>query len=559
MTVACDDMNSIIQDDLDKGEEVYPGKVGDVLALPGREKVKLYWQLNPDRRVTKTVITWNGGSIEKAVPEGSGIKIDSIEISNNPSAGINLEEGVYVFSLYTLDKDGHRSIALETLPVSIYGDVYVNALSARGITSMVMQSGGALRVNWQDTPADMLYSVVTYLNHTDSSDGVLKSDTVLNNATYSNLTGLKRLKEFSVKSIYQVGLDTASATGSYYPPVVEKELLATNGFTELTHEKALSIKTFNFPLSLTSTLQDLYYFPDIQLLDLTEGTSVFPTTTYERTYTDATTGAVTAGPFTSTVGGGDWPYFASGYFADDSRAILRDLLAVGVIKKIKYKPYSYPGLDADFASYIESGVVELTEPDPNVTEFLIPDNLRVDYRVQDNTQGATVEFSPDGSIVPDEIAAQFSGELKNVYKVTVNSKNSTIAFSLPAGVQFGFVPYGHVKADFYIHTTNSDYTWMNQGIGQINNYKLLRINRLTELEAFPDHSPFNFYQSLWNTGTYPDADLGVMWKNFDWNLVTVPGEHIRVITIQMGNDDVLWGLPGGKTLTYYIANLRLTK
>jgi hypothetical protein len=141
--------------------------------------------------------------------------------------------------------------------------------------------------------------------------------------------------------------------------------------------------------------------------------------------------------------------------------------------------------------------------------------------------------------------------------VTVTAKNSTIAFSLPEGVQFGFVPHGHVKMDFFIQTANGDYEWLKVGASQITNYRVLRLNRLTKLEAFPEQSPFGYYQSLWNSPGYGATNLGEEWISFDWNLTPVPQEHIRVLTIQMGNDDVIWGVPS--QLTYYIANLRFTK
>jgi hypothetical protein len=569
MTVACDDMNSIIQEDLDKGEAIYPGKLYALIAYPGIGKVQLQWYLNPDSRVIETVITWKEGGVEKdtvkAVPEGTGIRLDSIEITG-------LEEGVYSFEAYTVDKEGHRSITTETItPVNIYGNVYTGTLSARGVASMAMQGQGDLVVTWQDvTTENLLYSLVTYFDHRVNSNGVLTTvDTVFNSAATTTLPGLKLLKPFTVKSVYQVGLDTASATGSYYPPVVEKEFLAAQGFTELTAEAATRITSLSFPFMVNDnyTFQDLYYFPNLELLDLTQGTETLPTTTYSRNNV------------TSTVGGGAWTYLASGFVEEAKINMLPGLLDVNPKLKIKYKPYLYPWFDNALRNYSDRLIIDVpAAPD----ELLIPYNFLVDYRVQDNTKGATVDFSADGSNVPAEIAAQFPGELKNVYKVTVSAKNSTIAFSLPEGVQFNFTPnangygYGIVKADFFIQGKDADttnYAWMLQGIGQINNYKLLRFNRLPELEAFPDHSPFVITGNQFaNSSSYSDAELNPqpdpddpdkvllpLWKNFTWDLRPVPREHIRVITIQMGNDDVLWGLPTGKSLTYYIANLRITK
>jgi hypothetical protein len=119
MTVACDDMNSIIQDDLDKGEKIYPGRNAysrryDVEV--GIGKVWLYWALTPDTRVVKSVVTYtfNGETqtVEKPVSESSdeyayvGYRRDSLEITG-------LDEGFYSFSVHTVDMGGNRSISTQ--------------------------------------------------------------------------------------------------------------------------------------------------------------------------------------------------------------------------------------------------------------------------------------------------------------------------------------------------------------------------------------------------------------------------------------------------------------
>jgi hypothetical protein len=551
MTVACDDMNSIIQSDLDKGEAIYPGKVGGLEAVSGRGKVMLYWQLNPDIRVSKTVITWeNSGtaaSIEKAVSV-AGAQIDSTEITG-------LAEGLYIFSAYTVDKDGNRSIAISSAPVNVYGDIYIGSLPARGIAKTEMLVKGDMRITWQDAPENMLYSLVTYMDHRENANGVKTVDTVFNNVTATTLPGLIRLKPFSVKSIFQVGLDTASTTGSYYPSVAEKSILEASGFLELTDEAARQVTKLTFPLGFESwTLQDLYYFPNLRELDLTQGTSELPTLTYVRNFTN-TLGDTTA-RYNETIGGGNWLYFASGYMSDNNRAIIRDLLESGQLTKIKYTANSYPRLDADLAPYPDKVEIKpVTLPD----DILIPDNLRLNYLVENNDKGANIDYSADGSNVPPEIAAKFGGTLKNVYKVTVNYKNSTLAFSLPEGIQFGFVPHGYVKFDVYVHTTDTAYTFMRPlDISKYGGYRNVVITRRSKLNAFPEHSPYGTV-SAWTALTYNDGELGAWKASNPWNLTSVPQEHIRLITMQLGSDDVTWGLPGGQTLTYYIANLRMSK
>jgi hypothetical protein len=177
--------------------------------------------------------------------------------------------------------------------------------------------------------------------------------------------------------------------------------------------------------------------------------------------------------------------------------------------------------------------------------------------VEDNARGATVDHQEDGSNVPDEIAEKFDGELRNVYKVRVTASNSSIAFSLPEGVQFVFEPHGVLNFDAYLEATDTAYTWMKPaGTSKYESWNRIMCRRKSRLDNFPNTSPYgsnsNGAGPTWNVNT----ELGT-WKNLSWALQTVPQEHIRVIEMQMGNGGA-WGLPSGQTLTYYIANLRWT-
>jgi hypothetical protein len=572
MIVACDDMNSIIQEDLDKGEAIYPGKLEWLEVHPGKGKAWVYWIYGADSRVSKTVITWtvNGKTDSREKPVNSttneefNIQYDSLEITG-------LEEGYYSFSAYTVDKDAHRSITVLSYPenVHVYGDIYIGALSPRGIATTEMLVGGNLRVNWLNPSDEMLYSVVTYTDYNENPSGVTKVDTVPNSETSTTFSGLKRLRAFSVKSVFQpkdiqgvgiyvdgevenlfhAGYDTVSATINYYPTVVEKEILAAhgNGFTQLNADAAAQITKLSFPLGTENswTLRDLYLFPNLRELDLTPGTQELPTLTYDLNGVQ------------STVGGGDWLHIVSGYMSDNNRNIIKDLLQSGQLTKITYTRSSYPRLDGDLEPYGDKITWVPAEPLPDA--IMIPNNLRVDYRVENKDRGATVEYAADGSNVPPEIAEKFSGELKNVYKVTVTSQNSTIAFSVPTDLQFGMVPHGRFKFDIFVQTTDPEYSWMKPaGVSKYEGHKTIRVFRESRFTSFPDHSPYTTNVRENRTYYNNDNDLGT-WKSEDWNLVPVPHEHIRVMSIQFGADGVTWGLPSGQTLTFYVANVRFTK
>jgi hypothetical protein len=555
MTVSCDDMNSIIQDDLDKGETIYPGAVLDIYAYTGKGRVKLHWYFFPDNRIVKTVIIYDNGSkterIEKTVdgPVASdgittaGFRRDSIDISG-------LAEGTYTFTAYTIDKDGHKSIECTSYPTYVYGNTYIRTLSSRAFEKTEMSTSGNLTITWRDAVSRMLYSIVTYMDHRENPDGVATTvDTVFNSTKTTVLPGLKRLKPFTVRTVCLVGSaslgDTVSVVSNHYPSVVEKTILETNGLAELTDEAAGRITKLTFPFGTENswTLQDLYYFPNLEELEFS-ALSELPTLPYERNNV------------TSTVGGGPWTYIASGYMSDNNRSILSDLIASGQIKKVKYTRNTYPRVDDLLTANSDKVQVTWIPAEPLPSDIMMPHNLLVDFRVDDNTRGATVDYKEDGSNVPAAIAAKFNGELKNVYKVTVTGTNSTIAFSLPEGVQFVFDPHGRLQFDAYLETTDPEYSWLKSGISQYAAWNRIMCQRRSRFENFPNTSPYSANNNgagpTWNVNT----ELGT-WKSTNWALQTVPQEHIRVIEMKMGNSG-LWPLPSGQTLTYYIANLRWT-
>jgi hypothetical protein len=619
MTVACDDMNSLIQDDLDRGETIYPGRAeagGDDIR-PGINKAWVYWYLPPDSRVDSTIIlyTFNGETLStgKKVSEDEnpypGYRRDSMLIEP-------LDEGVYTFSVYTVDKDGNRSIMNAlfarsgdgyTQSIQIYGRTYLSSLLPRSIDKMEMRAGGNLQVVWTKDTSNVLYSLIEYKDFSAGSSGLSKVDTIFNKADTSILYGFKRFQTFKVTSSIQVGISVVDTIQTFYaPPVVEKLLLATppNTFKDLTEDAAKYVTTLAYPLGIESwTLQDLYYFENLSTLDLTPGTTEpFPAFTYNRKYADRRSGTndIDTTRYSSTIGGGPWLHCASGYMTDSDIAIIDSLLASGQLQTVKYTRNSYPKLDTVLAKYNDK-VAWLPDSELSDKDIAIPHNLLVDYRVVDRDKGVDIDgktgfndlilntprglfYSADGSDfeVPEGLET-----LNGVYRVQIRPKNvaenktplNTVAFAVPPGLQLGL---GKLKFDCFIEpsktteTTGDDYTWLTtEGVSKYESWRTIKVFVSRKLPSapedpdpypeadFPYEAPYKY-----ETEEYPlphgndhkgfNGTLSNEWASFEWDLST--GEffrgHYRVIRIQFGVDGASWPLPANKTLTYYIANLR---
>jgi hypothetical protein len=244
---ACDDMNSIIQDDLDKGEAIYIGKINDYAWQSGKNQVRLFWIVT-DRRVSKTIITWNDEKgehkTEKATPDVSGTRIDSVTITDVP-------EGVYSFELYNTDAEGKFiSIKEKIEGVSIYGDIYASNLSIRNISTMEWTADNKLKITWAKVEVDeddddvILSTIMKY----KTSKGATETIRVTNDVNEIIIDDIVK-DPFEVTSWYiprseywyhNYGLDSVVTTArSYVPPDVVRTNPQAVTFTSKADAEAL--------------------------------------------------------------------------------------------------------------------------------------------------------------------------------------------------------------------------------------------------------------------------------------------------------------------------------
>lgn len=138
---ACSKMDATYKKFLKGGEVVYREKPDSLKVFPGHNRIKLSWLLTANRNIVKCRVYWNSGADSVEVPVKSGSIKDTVSVIID-----NMEEGSYVFDIYTYDKAGNSSIAVDTTG-HVYGDAYISTLSNRLIENAMLIAGKP-KIKW---------------------------------------------------------------------------------------------------------------------------------------------------------------------------------------------------------------------------------------------------------------------------------------------------------------------------------------------------------------------------------------------------------------------------
>jgi hypothetical protein len=202
---ACDDINSLHQKYIDQGETFYTGKVDSLEVFPGNEKVKFAWQLNSDPRITQTIIVWNDGADRDVADVNrtqSGIlKMEKI---------VSVSEGIYDFELYTVDREGNRSLG-QLRTVQIYGPKYISYLNNRRLTFSFDTTTSKVTIDWKAIETPLIqYTTVVFKG---------ASIRVENDDEQTILTNVKAGDSFSVVTTFlpENALETLDTLPDVYP------------------------------------------------------------------------------------------------------------------------------------------------------------------------------------------------------------------------------------------------------------------------------------------------------------------------------------------------------
>lgn len=523
------------------GEKVYPAKFDTISGKIGFERVEL--DLMKAGRITGDQIYLGKASKTIVEYDKERIIIDSVVSWVNIP---NLKQSkLYRFRVYTEDKYGNKSVPQEIALIP-YTNTEFGTIAVQ--SPRIFASPSAAVLDWAENISSILLTYCdlqfTYVDH---SGTLREGKRDVNPRIFAS--NLKTGDEVNVDVDYRVVpkvngveiLDTVilsqkisflmpSPTTTFLP--AEAEILKKNGITTFNEVGVANVKKLTFPVH-TKSLQDLFYFTNLDEIDLTGGTL------FEMTKTSYNRNGISA-----TVGGGPFlPYVRrSGDMSEVNARFLIDLLENDLVKKVKYIPYSL-GIDHLLTPFVESGKVELVQTSADA-------DLPLAFFINGLLETAAWKID----LVTNPSTYPAGSGLENVMKVTIGDRSASLIFKIPLDYQFNSELYPYLK--FKVFAPDKSFF-----PGVYDNYRAIWPRFMNRIWGFPTESPYG--QELWQPGKndnkLTDSQLG-KWVDMKIDISPMKGKHNRVIVINIGGEPTIsGGYKPAKDIVYHFANFRLSK
>lgn len=583
-----------------KEEIIYPAAFDTVYASIGYERAEI--DLRKDGRLPASKL-----DLSKAVRTVVVYDEDSpnpqIQVIDSVCSYVNVtgltEPRLYRFKIYTEDEYGNKSIP-QNISLVPYTKYDLEVLKQGILEPTLTMSPNSLVMEWSTGLHTILmeYHGLSYA-YTDQS-GTVHEDSVKSNPRIfsTNLpagqevefdmkykvlpileNGDKLIDTVVFKKPYTVKMPTADQP--FIPQ--ESNILRANGIKTFNTEAVSGITSLTYPMNMT-TFADLFYFPNIEELDLTgKGLDgILETTSYAKNNQH------------SIVGGGRWQEFM---MPVDKPAVinapaglqtLKDLLDAGQIKHMKYIPKSLgTAFDSFIAPYVSSGVVELlTDDHPFFPQHVFVDpQFFANGKVQDNNWEMNVSYS--GTFLPraglndigkfnaqnDQVNGQsvdlhldqlIQQDGTNIYRAVVVGYRPSFFFALPRQWRFDNKKYRYLKFKVLIGSDPSLVS--NVGGNNRHVYRAPWIRPMNRLWGFAQYSDYG--QEYWDAGRLPsqsDSEIQNTWKEYTVDMSGNDGgdnsnRRNRVYVVNFGHEDgVTWTYDKNNEIVMYVADFRLCK
>ena len=335
LAAACSDMYELQQEY--EGEIVYPARFDTIVGHIGYERVEI--DLMKAGRIPAGQIKL--GKAKQTVVEygDQQITIDSL------ASWINItgltQAKLYRFKVYTIDEFQNQSVPQEIALIPFTsGDLEALEVSS----PRILKSPSSAVIDWPNGISSVLMNYCSLLFEYTDKDGVVRSgerkadsrffvgnvepgQTVEISMKYKVVPIVSNEEILDTLVIEDV-LAVTMPDGSTEFSVAEKAILEANGVTVFTADGVANIEKLVYPVH-ASSLQDIFYFPNLKELDLTGGDLFsLPELSYS------------GNGVSDVVGGGGFVPFIrkAGDMASGNVQSLSDLLGSGIIQKVRYYP-----------------------------------------------------------------------------------------------------------------------------------------------------------------------------------------------------------------------------
>jgi len=250
----------------------------------------------------------------------------------------------------------------------------------------------------------------------------------------------------------------------------ERNILEGNGVTSFVPNDVLHVKKLVYPLHVGS-FADLFYFSNVEELDLTGKSGGYPNTLPETSFTgNGVTLNIGKGPYR--------PYLRRIEHTDVVPAriagvsTLGDLLELGQIKKITYLRNSMSRLDTMLTRYAQKGALELVYADE--VEWHSEKEVALDYQNLHQGQAGVATFqcgieTVPLAEVPQPAAIMNPGE---VFKAVPQRRAATISYTTPSGYMYDFDRYRYLKFSVFL-SAQGEKILENHVNGSVGAYRLI--------------------------------------------------------------------------------------
>lgn len=150
---------------LKDGEIVYPGKASTVITKAGNLRAGLWWNPSPDPSISKYVIYWNNNKDSLSVSATTHNPLDTVKVIIP-----DLKEYTYTFTVFSYDKEGHKSVPVNVNNVRVFGPLYQSGLLNRAYNATdpyLLKPDGTLQLNFNVPDTINISTVIKYTSKSD--------------------------------------------------------------------------------------------------------------------------------------------------------------------------------------------------------------------------------------------------------------------------------------------------------------------------------------------------------------------------------------------------------